>query len=151
MKIKLALRERKFIDAYIKNSGNATEAYLAVNPKAKRENASVYGMRMLEKVSISIIEIADKMGLTDPVLIQKLIDGLSATKESGTGFRNKKITDYNVIVKYLDMALKLKGKYPSEKHDIKFKGELKVTDARQKFIDKVNRIVTRTREDKTTK
>ena len=150
MKIKLALRERKFINAYIKNSGNATEAYLAVNPKAKRENASVYGMRMLEKVSISIIEIAEKMGLTDPVLIQKLLDGLSATKEMGTGFKKREITDYGVIAKYLDMALKLKGKYPSEKHDVNLKGELKITNARQKFADRIAHIAARTKENKTT-
>lgn len=123
MKIKLALREKKFIEAYIKNSGNATEAYLAVNPKVKRENASVYGMRMLEKVSISIIELADKMGLTDPLIIQKIKDGLNATRESGQGIHRKEIADHTAITKYLDMILKLKDKYPSEKHDVNVKGE----------------------------
>lgn len=143
MKLKRTLRERKFIRAYIENSGNATEAYLVNNPNVKRENASVYGKRMLEKVSISVTELLEEMGITDVFLNQKLNEGLDATKvisvipipprgtKSGTGDlpdANSKnvdfidVPDFNVRVKYLDMAYKLKDKYPSEKHKIEVEG-----------------------------
>jgi len=41
MSIKRTLRERKFIKSYIENGGNATKAYLAVNPKYKGNSARV--------------------------------------------------------------------------------------------------------------
>ena len=45
MSIKRTLRERKFIKAYIENSGNATKAFLILNPTVKRKNAKEYGYR----------------------------------------------------------------------------------------------------------
>jgi len=123
MKTNLSLRERKFIDAYIENGGNATQAFLAASPNYKGKQARKLGSRMWAKVDISLIEILDEIGLTDLVLSQKLLAGLSATKEAGKGFQKREITDYSTIVKYIDIALKLKDKYPSEKHDINFKGE----------------------------
>ncbi|GAG67595.1 unnamed protein product [marine sediment metagenome] len=137
MKIKRTLRERKFIDAYIKNNGNATKAFLVVSPNAKHPKQ--YGYRMLQKVDLSVSELLNEMGMTDAYLNQKLKEGLNATKvisvipippkdaKPGTGdlpLANEKnvdfidVEDYNVRVKYLDMALKLKGKYPAEKHEI---------------------------------
>ena len=136
MQIKRTLRERKFIDAYVKNNGNATEAYLALHPKAKRTSAADLGYRMLRKVEISVTELLDKMGVTDAYLNEKLKEGLEATKvisvvpippkkhQPGTGDlpnANEKniefidVPDSNVRVKYLDMAYKLKGAYAPEK------------------------------------
>lgn len=126
MKTKLSLRERKFIDAYVENGGNATQAYLIANPLYKGNYARKLGHRMWTKVDIVITELMDEMGLTDATLIQKLKDGLNATKETGIGIHTKEVTDYSVIVKYLDMALKLKGSYPSEKHDVNIKGEHRI-------------------------
>lgn len=80
MKIKRTLRERKFIKSYIDNSGNATEAYLAISPKVKRDSAEVLGARMLVKVSISIKDTLEQIGLTDVYLANKLKEGLEATK-----------------------------------------------------------------------
>jgi hypothetical protein len=108
---KRTLREKKFIEAYIENNGNATEAYLAINPKVKRKNASVYGIRMLEKVSFEVKEFLDKLGLNDLALSQKLKEGLEAVKKV-SGFD---VPDHNVRVRYLDMAFKLKNIYPTEK------------------------------------
>ncbi len=136
MGIKRTIKERKFIDAYIKNNGNATEAYLALHPKAKRTSAADLGYRMLRKVDISVIELLDKMGVTDAYLNEKLNEGLDASKvisvvpippkknKTGTGNlpdANEKsvdfidVADFNVRVKYLDMAYKLKGAYAPEK------------------------------------
>jgi len=136
MQIKRTLRQHKFVNAYIKNGGNATEAYLAVNPKAKYDSARVLGYRMLAKVNISVVELLDRMGITDAYLNDKLNEGLKASKvisvvpippkkhKAGTGDlppANAKsvdfidVPDFNVRVKYLDMAYKLKGAYAPEK------------------------------------
>ena len=80
MKIKRTLRERKFIKSYIDNSGNATEAYLTISPKVKRDSAETLGPKMLVKVGISVSELLDKMGTTDFHLNEKLKEGLEATK-----------------------------------------------------------------------
>jgi hypothetical protein len=77
---KKTLRERKFIETYINNGGNATEAYLAVNDKVNRNTAGVLGFRMLRKVKISIKDTLDQIGLTDYYLANKLKEGLEATK-----------------------------------------------------------------------
>lgn len=147
MKLKRTLRERKFIDAYIKHNGNATKAYLVIKPETKRRNAREYGYRMLQKVDISVSEFLDKAGITDIHLSKKLKEGLDATKvvsvipippkeaKPGTGDlpdANSKniefidVPDFNVRVKYLDMAYKLKDKYPAERHKVDLPEVIKV-------------------------
>ena len=151
MSIKRTLRERKFIKAYIENYGNATKAYMAISPKINEESAAVLGFRMLRKVNISSDELMDMMGMTDAYLQEKLDEGLNATKtisvipippkqcKPGTGDLPKAtsknveyvdVDDYAVRHKYLDTALKLKNKYPTEKKDIDLnvKGELEITN-----------------------
>lgn len=122
-KIKRTLRERKFIEAYIENNGNATKAYLIANPEVKKDSARELGSRMLTKVDISVVEVLDKMGLTDPVISQKLIDGLKATREAGVGKDRKEIADHHAIVKYLDMILKLKASYPADRSKLELTGK----------------------------
>jgi len=121
--IKRTLRGRKFIEAYIENCGNATEAYLVINPNVKRDSAKELGKRMVAKVGLSIVEVLDKMGLSDPVISQKLIDGLKATREAGTGKYKKEIADHTAIVKYLDMILKLKASYPVDRSKLELTGK----------------------------
>ena len=139
MKLKRTLRERKFIKAYIENNGNATQAYLAISPKYKGNSARELGHRLLTKVDISVIELLEEMGATDAYLHQKLFEGLEAAKvisvipippkdaQPSTGDlpdANSKniefvdVPDFNMRFKYLDMAYKLKDKYPAEKHKI---------------------------------
>ena len=138
MSIKRTLRERKFIKAYIDNNGNATKAFLVLNPEVKRENAKEYGYRMLRKVDLQVNELMEMMGTTDAYLNQKLNEGLEATKtisvipvkqkeaqENSTDLPNANskniefvdVDDFAVRHKYLDTALKLKGSYPAEKHE----------------------------------
>lgn len=77
---KRTLRERKFIEAYISNGGNATGAFLAINKKVSKNTAGVLGLRMLRKVKISIKDTLDQVGLNDVYLANKLKEGLEATK-----------------------------------------------------------------------
>jgi len=139
MKIKRTIKERKFIEAYIKNNGNATKAYEVINPEYNGTSAAELGYRLLRKVNISQDELMDMMGMTDAYLQEKLDQGLNATKtisviplipkeaqENSTDLpkANSKniefvdVNDFAVRHKYLDTALKLKGKYPSTKHEL---------------------------------
>lgn len=136
MQVKRTLKERKFITALIKHKGNATKAYLTINPSCNSESARVLGYRWLRKVNISAQELLDRMGITDSYLNEKLNEGLDATKVISVvpipPKRNKPgsnnlpsaddksidfidVPDFNVRVKYLDMAYKLKGAYAPEK------------------------------------
>jgi len=157
LSIKRTLRERKFIKAYIDNSGNATEAYLSINSNCTRESAKELGYRMLTKVDLSISEILEMMGTTDAYLNQKLNEGLEATKVvSVIPMKPKEaqpnspdlpdatsknvefidVEDYPTRHKYLDMAYKLKNKYPTEKKDIDLnvKGSLEVNSELDKKL-----------------
>jgi len=164
VKLKRTLRERKFIKAYIESNGNATEAYLAINPNIKRENAKEYGCRLLQNLNLSNDELLDEMGMTDAYLHQKLDEGLKATKvvsvipikpkeaqpnSSDLLKANSKsiefvdVEDYPTRHKYLDMAYKLKSKYPSEKYKVEIEGELKIIDAKRKLISKLNSLASK--------
>jgi len=161
MSIKRTLRERKFIKSYIENGGNATKAYLAVNPKYKGNSARILGYRLLTKVNISVNELMEMMGTTDAYLNQKLNEGLEAKKvisvipikakeaqPNSTDLPDANsrnidfvdVEDYAVRHKYLDTALKLKGSYPTEKKDIDLnvKGELEVNSELDKKLAKLD-------------
>lgn len=139
MKLKRTLRERKFIKAYIENGGNATKAYIVLNPEYKGENARILACQLLTKLNISVTELLELMGTTDAYLNQKLNEGLEATKVVSVipikpkeaqpnspdlpdaNSRNVEfvdVEDYPTRHKYLDMAYKLKNKYPAEKHEL---------------------------------
>lgn len=139
MSIKRTLRERKFIEAYIENYGNATKAYMASHPDYSGDNAKVMGCRMLTKVNLSNDELMNMMGMTDAYLQEKLDEGLNAKKvisvipikakeaqpnspdlpeANSRNIEFVDVDDFAVRHKYLDTALKLKGRYPAEKHEI---------------------------------
>ena len=132
-KIKRSLKEHRFIEAYIDNCGNATKAYMAINPNYGGGNAKVLACQLLTKLNLSNDELMDMMGMTDAYLQEKLDEGLNATKtisvipikpkeaqENNTDLKEANsrniefvdVDDYAVRHKYLDTALKLKGKYP---------------------------------------
>ena len=135
---KRTLRERKFIKSYINNNGNATEAYLTINSKANKNTAGVLGNRMLRKVKININFILNQVGLNDVYLSGKLKEGLESENLS-------------IRVRYLDMVLKLKNKYPVEKEKqdenrkVIFLGtkEKPENDIKNKLIAKINKITER--------
>ena len=114
-KLKRTLKERKFINTYIANNGNAAEAYRVTHPKYIGDNANVMGCQYLKKLNISTTELLDEMGMTDEALNEILQSGLAAKKP--VGVTNELFDDYPTIHKYLDTAFKLKGTYPAEKHE----------------------------------
>ena len=109
-KTKKTIRERKFIEAYINNGGNATEAFLAINKKASKDTAGVLGLRMLRNVKIEVESILDQIGLNDVYLMRKLKEGLETRNLS-------------IRVRYLDMILKLKDIYPADRNKVELTGK----------------------------
>ena len=109
--IKRTLKEKKFIEAYIRHEGNLTKAYLEISPGCSIPSARVLGYRWLQKVNIPAKELLDRLGLNDLALSQKLKEGLEAVKKVA----GDEVPDHNVRVRYLDMAFKLKNTYPAEK------------------------------------
>jgi hypothetical protein len=142
---KRTLRERKFIESYLNNNGNATKAYLTINSKVNKNTAGVLGNRMLRKVKININFILNQVGLNDVYLSGKLKEGLESENLS-------------IRVRYLDMVLKLKNKYPVEKekqddHKVIFLGteEKPEDDIKNKLIAKINKIAERNKEQEANK
>lgn len=107
---KKTLRERKFIEAYISNGGNATGAFLAINKKVSKDTAGVLGLRMLRKVKIEVENILSQIGLNDVYLMSKLKEGLETQNLS-------------IRVRYLDMILKLKDIYPADRNKVELTGK----------------------------
>ena len=114
-KLKRTLKERKFINAYIANNGNAAKTYRILHPKYTGGNAKVLGCQAVTKLNLTTTELLDEMGMTDEALNEILQSGLAAKKP--VKGREELFTDYPTIHKYLDTAFKLKGTYPAEKHE----------------------------------
>ena len=129
-KLKRTIKEQEFIKAYIELKGNATKAYLKVFPHVKKESARVLGCNLLAKIDISIAELLDKMGINDAVLNEKLREGLNATIGEG----DKKRPNYYVVAKYMDMAYRLKARYPIDETRLKLPGASGVTSVTLKEI-----------------
>lgn len=121
-KVKRTLRQKKFVESYIENNGNAGKAYKSINPNVTEDSAKELGKRMLKKVDISISEILDKVGLSNPEVIKILKDGLTATRLSGTGENREEILDHTVISKYIDMIFKLRAAYPADRAKLELTG-----------------------------
>jgi phage terminase small subunit len=115
---KLTLKQRKWLNSYME-TGNATEAARQAGYSGTDESLAVIGFENLRKLNPQITELMDQMGLTDASLMLKLVEGLDAVVTEKATFEGA-ITDERTYVdfltrfKYLDMALKLKGKYPAK-------------------------------------
>ena len=77
------------------------------------------------------------------IKITKVIKGAMVTTEKTED------QDFRLCLEIAKDIAKLEGLYV-EKHDVNLKGELKISDARRKLVDKVNSIVAREKEDETT-
>lgn len=124
---KLTKKEKGFVKDYIK-TGNGTQSALN-NYDTESEN--VAGVIAYENIRKPKIQSAIQEALPDELLAQVHLEGLSATKRSGTGGMKIGIgtdgkvndmghteidePDYAVRHKYLDSAYKIKGTYAPEK------------------------------------
>lgn len=139
---KLTIKQRKWLLEYIK-TGNATEAAMLVYDCKDRDSASNIGYENMRK--LDYVDFMEEAGITDALLHQKLLEGLSANKQLGARIVVKKnsptsqangelpvangqtddfieVEDYAVRHKYLETGLKLKGRLVN-KTDITSGGE----------------------------
>lgn len=89
--------------------------------------------------------VAQLRDLKDQAYSRKVVIGRGDNKDTVT------VADLGLVFEISKEEAKLMGIYPSEKHDVKVEGELKLTDAKRKLIDKINAFVTRNREDEVPK
>ena len=135
MVVKIVYRTQKqieFLDKYIGNGGNATKAWEDLHPDCNHNSAKQQGYKMMKKLDLGLTELFDRMGISDGMLAKKLKEGLDAKKvlsiipitkdkkdqsldPNNPQFKFVDFPDYGVRVKYLDMAYKLKGEYPTDK------------------------------------
>jgi len=80
-------------------------------------------------------------------------DGIAYHVTQNRDLKDKAMTDgdYKLAFDIAREEAKLMGVYPSEKHDIKVDGEIKFYNAKQKLINKINSITSRTGTTKPTK
>lgn len=127
---KLTLKQKGFVKDYIETK-NATEAAARNYDVKDRNVANAIGAENLAKPSV---DNAIQKALPDDLLAKVHLEGLHATKRSGTGGmaigigKDGKVNDfghtdidepdYAVRHKYLDSAYKIKGSYAPEKRDV---------------------------------
>ena len=117
----LTLKQKKFVNEYIKSGGDGGVAVLKAGYNAKDlQNARVIASKNLQKphVSQAIEVILVKQGLSQPDVV-KLLD-----KAIQKGLKGKATT--SDALRGIDMALKLHQAYPTPKLEID-KREVKLT------------------------
>ncbi len=118
-KPKLTLKQRKWLDAYIE-TGNATEACRRAGYAGTDESLSQIGHENLRKLEIPVTELLDRMGLNDAALARKLEEGLDAHRTIVARFEGaitdmRDFVDYETRFQYLEMAFRLKGRFPQDR------------------------------------
>jgi hypothetical protein len=104
----LTAKQRKWIKVY-SETHNATEAAMQVYNCKDRNSAKQIGYENLTKLDFN--ELMEAMGLTDESLLESITEGQKATKPIVTPKGEiKAVPDYATRHKYIDTALKLKGK-----------------------------------------
>ena len=110
---KTSMRARKYIKNKIAGMSDHQAAIEAGYSKATAKNAA----KNVEKHGVKELleDLMDRKGLTDDKLIDALVDGLNNAQKVQCGVRLK---DHATREKYLETALKLKDKFPAEKHEL---------------------------------
>lgn len=122
----LTLKQRKWLDVYMQ-CGNATEAAMQAYDCQDRNSAKVIGSENLSKLNFA--EFLEDAGISDNLLRKKIEEGLDADrtisanvtiKSDDPTIKNRKangrdvdfidVPDYATRHKYLETALKVKGK-----------------------------------------
>ncbi len=122
MKQDLSRFERKFIEGYIE-TGIIAEAAKRAGSKGK-DSASLYvvGKRVLDRVGLTLQEIQELNGVTDQLLTEKLVEGLTAEKRYYGTWRGDIVEgplsdDVPTRLKALEIAHRLRGQF-IDRHEL---------------------------------
>ena len=126
MKKERTLKQQAFLAEYLQNGYNATEAYLHISPRTKRTSAGTLGRKMLREIELSEDEVLKIRGLTFEGLLDIIKDGTQAQKYNAKGIAVA--PDYDARFKFVELALKLLGRYPDTKVGLDFTGDLTIVE-----------------------
>ena len=113
--MKLRPIEQAFINEYLKNGCNATQAYLSVKPKCKYESARVISTRMLAKVTVkeAIEQAMEKTCMSNVASREYLIQETHETVQEA-----KKEKCYGAAIKGIELKGKLNRLFDREQPDM---------------------------------
>ena len=112
--VNLTFKRRKWLDLYLEEEGNATEAAMQAYDCKDRKSAAAIGSQNLRMLKGTLADLMDLAGLTDAKLMLKLSDGLDAmkteiAKHDGKLGQMQDFIDYPTRRAYLEMGLKMRG------------------------------------------
>jgi hypothetical protein len=117
----LTLKEQGFVQELVKGKSIRKAIRKNYNTKSDK-NANLIGGVMLKKprIQYAILDLMDRQGVSDIRLVDKLKEHIFfATKEVLDKEGNKvEIKDNQTSIKALDMAMKIKGAYAPERHEV---------------------------------
>lgn len=112
----LTPKQRKFIQGVISGKSQTDAAIEAYDTNSRASAASV-GNAVMDMIAVKFPELMDKLGVNDERIVEVLNRGLDAS----TSYYSKsekemiEVADWHARLKAVDIALKLKSKYPKEK------------------------------------
>ena len=130
---RLTLKQRRWLKCYTdpnspETFGNATASAKAAKYRGKSlDSFETIGHENIKKLQFYLQKFLDEAGLSDTHLMNYLIQGLQAEETKFFAHEGKIISKRTVINwkarrDFLDMALKIKGLYKAEKHELSAPG-----------------------------
>ena len=126
MKRNTTVKERRFLEAYLKGKSLAECAKYAGSKGKDTNSLKVIGYRMLTNINLSMDEVLDLAGVTDEVLAKKLQEGLEAERLYLSSFEGKflderKAPDVPTRLKAVELIGKIRGHFV-DRHEVTGKG-----------------------------
>lgn len=122
----LTLKQRKFVDEYLK-TGNGVQAALAAygSEDMTYNTAGVIAHENLNKPKIvkTMAQLLDEAGVTDEKIAEKIKEGFEAVSHVVRGDKIARVPDYNARHRYVRTALEVKEKMPNAK--LQIEGDIK--------------------------
>jgi hypothetical protein len=126
MKYNPTVKERRFLEAYLKGKSLAECAKYAESKGKDRNSLKVIGHRMLTNINLSMDEVLDLAGVTDEVVARKLMEGLEADRlylasYEGKFLEERKVPDVSTRLKAVELIGRIRGHFV-DRHEITGKG-----------------------------
>ena len=123
-------KEATFVNAYLTNGNNCTEAYLQVSPNVKRETARIEGSRLKRSPKVTRYLAEHNTALVQSGEEQSKINKKYLIDTAHWGIeKSKKMGELGTLFKGIEVGAKLTGAYTQDEDD-----ETKYT----KFIQKIS-------------
>ena len=121
--MKLSIKHMSFVDEYLSNGMNATQAYLSIYKNVKNElTAKTNASRLLSKANIqeAIRAERDKTSTKLEITRESLLEDLKRIQA------NTESTNPNAALKAVDLIIKMLGFNAPIKNETKFSGEVDI-------------------------